>query len=163
MDWLNSARRAVPPVLAAVGMAAGLSLLLGDDHAARIGILDFRRVHHEILVAVLIISFAALVAHLAWRAFAGVRRGLQQTEEKRERMKLMSELKTEEKAILRTFMEHPDNTQHFSSEDPAVQSLEDKGVIYLASGVGSAAEGYTYHLHPWAREMLQAKPELLER
>jgi hypothetical protein len=78
-----------------------------------------------------------------------------------ERRKWLETLLPGEKLRLREYIETRQVTAIWSIRDGVVKGLEAKGILYRASSVGAGFD-FPFGLQPWAREILEGEPHLLE-
>ena len=160
--FLSSLRQATPPILIGIAIAAGLLLFLNEGYVTKLGFQEFRDQNRSYIGATLIGSVSILAAQLAWWLRHHIWVWFQGKQSQRLRLKWLHVLTPDEKAYLLSYIANSENTQYFAIEDGVAQGLKAKGIIYMASTVGSMLDGFAYNLQPWAREALEANPDLLE-
>lgn len=160
--FLSALRQATPPILIGIAVAAALLLFMNEEYVTKFGLQEFRDKNRSYIGAALIGSVSILASQLVWWLRLHIWIWFQGKQSQRQREKWLHALTPDEKAYLLPYIANSENTQYFAIEDGVAQGLKEKGIIYMASTVGSILDGFAYNLQPWAREALENDPELLE-
>jgi hypothetical protein len=166
LGWLKQ----TPPVIfLGIAMASGIVLIVGDDLASTIGLAEFRKEYRAFLNGALVLSLALVVAHGLWSGGKGIVAHLKRPRARRDegppleiRQEQLHQLTPDEKAYLAPYIFGKESTRHFKMEDSTAGGLVAKSILYRSSHIGSMTDGWAHTLRPWARNYLEANPQLLD-
>lgn len=167
--FLASLRQTSPVIFLGLSIATGAILFIGEDAAHTLGISDLRNQYRGELGLLFIGSISLVVAQALWgagRIGSSIAKDLRDKRKAQQNLqakqKELEKLTPDEKAYLVPYIIEPQkNTQYFEIDDGIAGGLAAKHIIYQASSVGGLISGFAFNLQPWAREHLQAHPELL--
>jgi hypothetical protein len=173
LDWkrgfLSWLKQTTPVVLLGIAIASGIVLFVGDDLASAVGLAEFHKAYRAYFYGALLLSLALVVAHGLWSGVKGIVAHLKRPRGRRDegppleiRQQQLYQLTPDEKAYLAPYILGKESTRHFMMEDSTAGGLVEKSILYRASHIGSMTDGWAHTLRPWARNYLEAHPQLLE-
>ena len=165
---LTSLRSATPVLLGGIVVSCGVVLFGPDGFLAALGILDLATTYRTFVGSAFLLSGSLLSAEgvaALWKARQARLEGRANAKRHKEievaQHEALHQLTVHERSYLAPFVLNGQNTVYFPLQDGVVGGLEAKKVLYRASAIGDMLTGFAFNLQPWAREHLEAHPELL--
>lgn len=135
-------------------------VLLPDRFLTAIGVLQYREKGKPyfwlLFILVTISVIAAIVGVIKFK--------IQGYLFKRSGQKRLLFLTTDEKNVLRRYIEGKTRCSYLDASSPLVQELVSEFIIYRSTRISSPMHGFAafgFNMHPWAWEYLNEHPELL--
>jgi hypothetical protein len=152
---------AVKPLIA-VAVASALLLFLPAPTIGQLGVESLLREYRAYIGGAFIVSCSYLAAHLLAGAAALLKTRFTARARKRQQMQWLRELTPDEKALLIPFVRDQRASRNFSIDNGVVGGLVAKRILFRSSNMGDLVRGFPYNLQPWAREVLNENPTLLD-
>lgn len=150
-----------PRYLIALGVMAAVLLFSPKEFLEQIGLVDFTKNYRPWLGLTLVVTSVLFIASMAswgWGAFQHSRRYKNAVTELKGYLRRLTE---EEKQILRFYIVKETKTNHLHVADGVVQGLVAKGIIQLASSMGSVLDGFAHNINEIVWQELNEHPDLL--
>ena len=171
LGFLSQLGRMSQPVWLAVALASGFVLIGPGDTLQILRIDEFRDANGPTIGIVFVFSTSlSIVVTFQWlsaRTAAAWQWYKKRSEESAQAAAIASKregylqnLTPHEKEYLRPFVFADVNTQYWSLRDGIAGGLEAKKIIWMSSSAGDLVR-MAYNIHPWAKDALRARPELL--
>ena len=163
-----AARLAVPRVALPLAIASMFFIVVPSTWLKWGALEHFRQSFLFEIGLCLLGSLSVLIAHgvfavrrpilEAWKSFSNARRMAMELEA---RQRSLSSLRPDERALLLPYVKDKKTTCTFEIDDGIARSLVGRRVLVPASPTGDVL-AFPFNMEPWAREYLEAHPELLE-
>lgn len=134
-----------------------LILFLPENIAKILSVEEFRDKYRVFLGPALLLAVSFGVARI-YGSFGEKRNTKRRVKALRE---TLHKLTAEEKGYLAQYILEGKNSVHVGGDDGVMMGLVGKNITYRASTVGDLLTGFAFNLQPWAREYLEASPQLL--
>lgn len=148
------------PIFFAAFVATAIALFLPDSAAKILGIVDFRQTYAAYLGGTLIASASLLAAYGISALSSIFYSRLDEQRMRRNYLRILRELTTEEKLFLRPYISENENTSYRAISDGIAGGLTAKRLIYRAANI-SHGFNFPYNLQPVVRRLLNENPDLL--
>ena len=166
---LNAVKQATPTLLLGVAVACALLLFLPPSATGALGLSALIAQYRAYIGGTSVVSLALLLSHgiasiarFVKTFYAKRKAKASQQAAERRRLENLNKLTPDEKGYLLPYISDQLNTQHFGIDDGVAGGLQAKSIIYRAANVGDMVNGFAFNIQPWAREHLDANPQLLE-
>lgn len=157
---LGGIRQAGPLVLGGIAIGSGILLFGSTAFIDVLGLTEWRSANRSSVGVTFLASSSLLTAF----AIAGLVTRLQSQAKRRRRRAgqraQLGALTAAEKAYLAPFVLDGENTVSFPANDGVAGGLVAKGILYISSSIGTL-HAFPHNMQPWARELLEANPDLL--
>ncbi|MEL7113733.1 MAG: super-infection exclusion protein B [Pseudomonadota bacterium] len=172
-EFIDKALSIPYPILIACLASIGFLLFSSNETADLLAINEFRDTNRFYLGPLFVLAAFLFVGRVTGSILTGIAGWSKRRREKREaieeqaridenRMLALKSLTPDEKGYLAPFIFDDQTIVNVGFEDGIMQTLIAKDIAYRASTLGSKLEGFEHGLQPWARELLQIHPELLD-
>jgi len=150
-----------PRYLAAISVASGFVLFGSPEHIEALGLSDFAKNQRSWVGSGFIISitvFFIFIVLTIWNRISLERYKKRLGKSLAERLKALTE---NEKQIIRYYVIKNTRSNNLNLECGIVKGLESAGIIHRASSVGSALNGFAYHIDDAAWDYINKNKRLL--
>jgi hypothetical protein len=151
---------AVKPLIG-IAAASGFLLFAPATLQATLGTTTFIQTYRSWIGTSFVVSCAFLFAHLIGEIHDWIRIAIATRMTSRNQRRKIERLEPDEKKHLRSYILDRKSSVSYSIRDGVARGLEAKGILCRASQVGTL-DGFPFILQPWAREILETNPKLLE-
>ena len=159
---LQAVRESGPRIIAVVAVASGSLLFLPSTMLGTLGLDMLLAEHRPTIGLVFLVAVAIVVVDLVRFVMARLKSQRKQHELEEGRLRVLATLTDEERQYLAPYILEGKNTCYYSVDDGVAGGLNKKGILYIASDMGSLVDGFAFNMQPWAREALSKKHEAFQ-
>jgi hypothetical protein len=159
---LTALKQASPILFIAAAIGTGAVIFGSDGFVSALGLSDLRNQFRAHLGIAFVFSTSMLVAQLLSRAVQFFRKKRRATRTLAGMHDTLRNLTPDERAYLLPFVVAQKNTINFPVEDGIAGGLVAKNILFRSSNIFRWRTGIAHNLQPWARDFLEAHPDVLE-
>lgn len=145
-----------------ISFITGILLFSSENILNKLGVLAFVTDNRIWIGVIFLVTLAFWVTDFIIHIYKKISKSINIKKKEKVRKERLHNLTQDEKSILSGYIDNNIRSQKLDSFDGTVRELEYYKIIYRASNVGRALEGFSYNIQPWAWDYLHKHPELLE-
>jgi len=157
-DIVDAYKKLPASLFLTIGIVLSIVLFSPDFFAKSIGIQYFRESYKVFIGPVWLLVIAILIS----RGIGLVQLKFRKIKAERHRKKQLENLTPDEKHCLLHFTEGQLPTIYRNMHDSAICALATKKIVYRASAIVMDFDVIPYCIQPWAKEILEKYPDLLD-
>jgi hypothetical protein len=150
-----------PRYMAAIALVSGILLYFPDAFLDGLGVLAFKKSHHQWIGITFLVSLVLFVIDRSLRFSEKIRDGNRKAEQITRQVKRLYCLTEEEKQILRFYIGKLTRTNYLKMDDGVVQGLVSCGIIFRVAAIGNMRDGFAYNISDLSWDHLNENPGLL--
>ncbi|MEM7488534.1 MAG: super-infection exclusion protein B [Pseudomonadota bacterium] len=159
---VNSLERVSLVLLISLTSALTLYLFLPDNLSAKIGIGELKRTTEPYTGILWLIFVSLLVARIFGAGTSAIKKARKRKQTAENRIEALRSLSAQEKGYLQVYINNGETTICVGLDDGVMGGLVAQKICYRSGNMFSLTEGMAHNLQPWAREILQNDPGLLD-
>lgn len=162
LKGLAEALGVLPRYFLGIALASSILLFGPPSMLVSLGMSDFVEQYRTWIGFAFLLSTVMSVVPLGGKLVAAITGWVQASTDAKYRAKVLRSLTLQERMVLAGYVVRNTNSVRAPLSDGVVQGLVHRQVLYRSTNLSDEWQNFAFNLHPWAQQLLERQPEILE-